>query len=179
MSWACGGRACCPWGRGSAHTGWNREAKHRGRSALGKVSRGCSDQAGLSHLPSLKRLWSDSSSHVFFDTGTPEPQAREHGWCQARKRCFPDPSVHVRLGVRVCLYMLLLPFTYYAITTIINYYYCFGLSATLWTVAHQAPPSMEFSRPELEWVAVPFSRGSSQPRDQTQIACIAGGFFTV
>ena len=30
----------------------------------------------------------------------------------------------------------------------------------------------------LEWIAFPFSRGSSQPRDQTQISCIAGGFFT-
>ena len=30
----------------------------------------------------------------------------------------------------------------------------------------------------LEWVAVPFSRGSSQPRDQTQVSCIAGRFFT-
>ena len=30
----------------------------------------------------------------------------------------------------------------------------------------------------LEWLAVPFSRGSSQPRDQTQISCITGGFFT-
>ena len=30
----------------------------------------------------------------------------------------------------------------------------------------------------LEWVAFPFSRGSSQPRDQTQVSRIAGGFFT-
>ena len=30
----------------------------------------------------------------------------------------------------------------------------------------------------LEWVAFPFSRGSSQPWDGTQISCIAGGFFT-
>ena len=30
----------------------------------------------------------------------------------------------------------------------------------------------------LEWVAFPFSRGSSQPRDRTQIFCTAGGFFT-
>ena len=29
----------------------------------------------------------------------------------------------------------------------------------------------------LEWVAVPFSRRSSQPRDQTQVSCIAGWFF--
>ena len=30
----------------------------------------------------------------------------------------------------------------------------------------------------LEWVAFPFSRGSFQPRDRTQVSCIAGGFFT-
>ena len=30
----------------------------------------------------------------------------------------------------------------------------------------------------LEWVRVPFSRGSSQPRDLTQVSHIAGGFFT-
>ena len=30
----------------------------------------------------------------------------------------------------------------------------------------------------LEWVAFPFFRGSSQPRDQTQVSHIAGGFFT-
>ena len=30
----------------------------------------------------------------------------------------------------------------------------------------------------LEWLAFPFSRGSSQPRDQTQVSLIAGGFFT-
>ena len=119
------------------------------------------------------------------------------------------------------------------------------LFATSWTVAHQAPLSVEFSRQEywsglsfpfsrgssrprnrtrvsriakenrcftvsvtreakveaaqscltlcdpmdyrahgilqarvLEWVAVAFSRGSSQPRDQSQVSCIAGGFFT-
>ena len=30
----------------------------------------------------------------------------------------------------------------------------------------------------LQWVAFPFSRGSSQPRDQTQVSCNVGGFFT-
>ena len=30
----------------------------------------------------------------------------------------------------------------------------------------------------LEWVAFSFSRGSSQPRDRTQVSCITGGFFT-
>ena len=31
----------------------------------------------------------------------------------------------------------------------------------------------------LEWVAIPFSRGSSQPRDWTWVSCIAGCFFTI
>ena len=30
----------------------------------------------------------------------------------------------------------------------------------------------------LEWIAYPFFRGSSQPRNQTGFSCIAGGFFT-
>ena len=31
----------------------------------------------------------------------------------------------------------------------------------------------------LEWIAIPFSRGSSWPRDWTQVSCIAGSFFTI
>ena len=31
----------------------------------------------------------------------------------------------------------------------------------------------------LQWVALPSSRGSSQPRDQIQISHTAGGFFTI
>ena len=31
----------------------------------------------------------------------------------------------------------------------------------------------------LEWAAIPFSRGSSQPRDWTWVFCIAGRFFTI
>ena len=30
----------------------------------------------------------------------------------------------------------------------------------------------------LEWVAFPFSKGSSQLRDRTQVSHIVGGFFT-
>ena len=31
----------------------------------------------------------------------------------------------------------------------------------------------------LEWVAIPFSKGSSRPRDRTCVSHIAGRFFTV
>ena len=36
-----------------------------------------------------------------------------------------------------------------------------------------------FQARTLEWVAITFSRGSSQPRDQTWVSCIAGRCFTV
>jgi len=53
-------------------------------------------------------------------------------------------------------------------------------SETQRTVAHQAPLSMGFFQARiLGWVAISFSRGSSQPRDWTWVSCIAGGFFTV
>ena len=53
------------------------------------------------------------------------------------------------------------------------------LFATPWTVTHQAPLSMGILQARiLEWVAMPFSRGSSQPRDQTQVSHIASRYFT-
>ena len=41
----------------------------------------------------------------------------------------------------------------------------------LYQWSHQGSPKI------LEWVAYPFSRGSSQPRSQTKVSCIAGDFF--
>lgn len=36
-----------------------------------------------------------------------------------------------------------------------------------------------FQARELEWVTVPFPRGSSQPRDWTRVSCIADRFFSI
>ena len=41
----------------------------------------------------------------------------------------------------------------------------------LYQLSHKGSPRI------LEWVANPFSRGSSQPRNQTRISCIAGRFL--
>ena len=42
-------------------------------------------------------------------------------------------------------------------------------------LARQAPLSVGILQARiLEWVAYPFSRGSSQPRDQNGVSCIAG-----
>ena len=43
---------------------------------------------------------------------------------------------------------------------------CVVLFATPWTVAHQAPPVHGiFQARMLEWVTIPYTRESSQPRD--------------
>ena len=49
---------------------------------------------------------------------------------------------------------------------------CVWLFVTPWIVARHAPLSME-------GVAISSSRGSSQPRDPTQVLCIAGRFLTI
>ena len=42
----------------------------------------------------------------------------------------------------------------------------------LYQLSHQGSPKI------LEWVAYPFSSGSSWPRNRTGVSCIAGGFFS-
>ena len=42
----------------------------------------------------------------------------------------------------------------------------------LYQLSHEGSPRI------LEWVAYPFSSGSSRPKNQTGISCPAGGFFT-
>ena len=46
-------------------------------------------------------------------------------------------------------------------------------SAALWIVVHGILQARI-----LEWVAFAFSRGSSKPRDRTEVSGIAGSFFT-
>ena len=50
--------------------------------------------------------------------------------------------------------------------------------ATPWTVARQASVHGISQARILEWVVISFSRGSSQPRDQTCILALAGRYFT-
>ena len=57
------------------------------------------------------------------------------------------------------------------------------LFATPWIVDYQALRSLSvhgiFQTRILEWVAISFSRGSSQPRDWTQFSCTEGRCFTI
>ena len=56
---------------------------------------------------------------------------------------------------------------------------CLILCDTM-AVARQAPLPMGIPQARmLVWVVMPFSRGSSQPRDRTQVSYIGGRFFTI
>ena len=65
------------------------------------------------------------------------------------------------------------PVSYYSICMCVS---CSVMSESLRPL--QAPLSMRFPR-ILEWVGIPFSRGSSQPSGWTLVSCNAGRFFTV
>ena len=58
---------------------------------------------------------------------------------------------------------------------------CVWLFATPWAGCSRPGSSVHgiLQARILERVAIPFSRGSSQPRDQTWVSCIAGRFFTI
>ena len=65
---------------------------------------------------------------------------------------------------------------------VLNSFSCVRLFATLWTVAHQAPPSMGFSRQE-SWSALPRSSPGDIPDPgikptSLMSPALAGGFFT-
>ena len=73
------------------------------------------------------------------------------------------------------------PYTITVWVCVLSHFSHVQLFVTLWTVARLLCPWISQVR-ILEWIAISYFRGSSQPRDQTGISCIsslAGGFFTV
>ena len=86
------------------------------------------------------------------------------------------------------------PYLYWVGQNICSSFLLSWLSFTSLLVAQSCPtlcdPCMDCNLPGssvhwilqtriLEWVAIPFSRGSSQPRNWTWVSCIAGRFFTI
>ena len=58
---------------------------------------------------------------------------------------------------------------------VLSHFTCVWFCEILWTVAWQTSLSMGFSRQEY-WSAVPFSRLSSEYRDQTRVSYVVGEF---
>ena len=85
-------------------------------------------------------------------------------FCNPMDCSLPDSSVHrIGVGIQALLQKVKVKFTQL----------CLSLSDPM----DYAVLGILQAR-TLEWVAFPICRGSSQPRDRTQVSHIAGGFFT-
>ena len=126
------------------------------------------------------QLRDGSASHSC--RGTPNKRHRNDphpgSYCEEQRskdvsKSFPGESKHDIQPFNVCVVV----------------HSCLALCNPM-TVACQAPLSMGFSLGEfcmglsmgfsariLQWGAIPFSRESFPPRDQTLVSCIAGRFF--
>ena len=65
----------------------------------------------------------------------------------------------------------------------LSHFSCVQLFAALWTIATLwSPPGSSvheiYQARILDWVAMPSFKGPSRLRDQTQVFCLTGGFFT-
>ena len=77
-------------------------------------------------------------------------------------------SVTIKLLSRSCLWVILFCFSSMCVLSLFS---GVRLFATLWTTVHQVPLSMGILQARiLEWVAMPSFKGSSRPRDQTQVS---------
>ena len=104
-------------------------------------------------------------------------QRVRHDWV-TKHICMPCQVRIVYYKETACLsYSAVMPHYSLCSAILLSHVWLF---ATPWTLAHQVPLSMGFSRKE-HWsgLAMPSSRRSSQPRDQTQVSHIAGRFFTI
>ena len=76
-------------------------------------------------------------------------------------------DIWIWLRICVCMYLFLHPPVY-----------IYTLCPMQWASSEYPLNVWHVKTWILEWIAFPFSRGSSQPRDQTRVSRIAGWFFT-
>ena len=114
--------------------------------------------------------WVWASSWSWWWTGKPgmlqsmESQRVRHDWMtELNWIILPHSSVCVCVCVCVCACVLS----------------CVQLFSTPWTVAHQAPLSMDFLGKNTGAGCHFLLQGSSWPRDGTQVSCIASWFFII
>ena len=89
--------------------------------------------------------------------------------------CFIISIYYYNWSRSVCFRWFLTLATWFCRNFVVHLFSHVWLFANPWTVAYQAPLSMRLPRilgRILEWPAISFSRGSSQPRDWTHIFCI-------
>ena len=89
-----------------------------------------------------------------------------------------------KIGRGVCQGYILSPCLFTYIQNLCCTLYLFSQSCSiLHDSMDYSPPGISIHRISQartkEWVSISFSKGSSQPRDRTQVSFIAGRFFTI
>ena len=98
-----------------------------------------------------------------------------------------DSTEHARTHLFLYIFMYICRYPWYI--TIISVYMCvcvcvlvIQLCPVLCDRTDYSPPGSSvlgiFQARILGWITIPFSKGSSQPRDQTWVSCITGKLFT-
>ena len=113
--------------------------------------------------PLFQHIWNPSKSYLSFGFS---PQRLKRGWLYNLEKL--REANFLKEIMRNC-----------AFRKKIKLLSCVWLFATPWTVASNSSVHVIFQARVLEWVAISFSRGSSQPRDQTWVSRIVGRCFTI
>ena len=113
-------------------------------------------------------------------------------WIFSLEKCLSNSSAHFKNCITCfycwcyCYWGCMSSLQILDISPIPTICFCAVLSgvwlfATLWST--YSPPGSTvhgiFLERILEWAAIPFSQGSPQPRDWTQVSCIAGRFLPI
>ena len=87
--------------------------------------------------------------------------------------------------VVVCVYFLFVALTWFSVQFLVVQFAqsCLTLCDPMDPMGPSGPPGSSvheiLQARILEWVAISFSRASSQVKDGTWVSCIAGRFFTI
>ena len=91
--------------------------------------------------------------------------ASQYRWWPDGDQFLQDKCACTQINIYVCVY----------IHVKCESESCSIVSSSLWPHDYRVHGILQARI--LEWVASPFSRGSSRPRNRTGVSCIAGGFF--
>ena len=131
-------------------------------------------------------LEKEMATHSILLPGKSHGERRLVGYIPwSRKESDSTEQAHTHLFLYVFMYICRYPWY----ITIISVYMCVCVCVLLVQLCPVLCDRTDCSLPGssvlgifqariLEWITIPFSKGSSQPRDQTWVSCIAGKVFT-
>ena len=128
---------------------------------------------------SLSHVWLFATPQTIYSSWNSPDQNTRVGSLSLLQGIFPTQGLNP--GLLHCRWILSHREAQHVHVCMLNHLSRVPLCVTLWTIARQAPLHGTLLARILEWVAMRFSRGSSQPRHQTCLStspALAGGLLT-